>query len=188
MPKKKQQITTVEADSYLDGLYREFHEQVARYAQLTRNHMELQARIELAEKTIHLMRDHLATAIAQTDCAAPRDWGKTFNIVRFVGLRASDACVSLLRERKKLTTHQFLDALNLGMFRFRTNTPLREIHAGLLKQPFVKRRGDTWIWTGPSKEESAALLTARVHLQMNLAKVMKSLDEDAGKETEGKKE
>ena len=145
---------TIEVDGYVDGLYKEFHSQAHRYMELTRHFMEVEARVELAEKNLCLTRDHLAAAIARIDNATPRDWKKTFASVRFVGYRLADACVKLLRERKKLTSQQLLEALNNGMYRFRTNTPLREIHAALLRQQYAKRQGDTWIWRGPKKQET----------------------------------
>lgn len=146
--------TTVESTYFLRGLWTEFHDQVHKYGDLTATLREMEARVELAEKTLCLTRDHLAMTVEKTECAVPNDWGKVFNSVRFVGVRLTDACITLLREHKRLTQTELLENLNSGMFRFRTNAPLREIHAALLRQrQNVKREGDTWIWTGPEHGE-----------------------------------
>jgi len=73
---------------------------------------------------------------------------------RFVGMRLADACLALLREHKRLTHTEMLNALNIGMFRFKTNAPAREIHGAMLRQPYVKRTSDGWIWNGPDDIEA----------------------------------
>ncbi len=139
---------TIEASGYLRGLFTEFTQQVHRYAALTDQLVQLEARIELTEKMVVLTRDHLAMTIEQTDSAAPHDWNATLKRVQFVGCRLVDACLTLLSENKKLAPSEILLKLNLGMFRFRTNAPLREIHAALLRQSSVKRIEDAWVWVG----------------------------------------
>lgn len=156
MPKDgRPKVPTTESDAFLHGLYHEFLDQAKRYQNLTAQLFQLEARVELAEKQLCLTRDHLAMAIERTEGAMPQDWTKMLEIVRFVGVRLAEACVVLLKERKKLTNEELLHALNLGMFRFRTNTPFREIHAALLRQRNVKRMDGGWVWTGPdpSKEQ-----------------------------------
>jgi hypothetical protein len=144
---------SVEANAYLDGLFQEFHRQEQQYLQLTAALHSLEARIELAEKTLSLTRDHLAMTISQTDSATPRDWSRTFKGVRFVGVRLADACMALLQERKKMTPEELLLALNEGMFRFRTNSPQREIHAAMLRQNFAKKQGEQWVWIGKTGQQ-----------------------------------
>ena len=73
--------------------------------------------------------------------------------VRFVGMRLVDACVTVLQEHRKLTPVKLLDAINEGTFRFRTNAPLREIHAALLRHPHVKREGNYYLWSGPKEPQ-----------------------------------
>src|SRR6266566_1949448 len=87
----------LEATAYLRGLFQEFEQQKQRYAALTADLLSLEARIELAEKTLCLTRDHLAMAIEKTDSGVPTDWTKILNRVRFVGMRLADACVALLQ-------------------------------------------------------------------------------------------
>lgn len=140
--------TTTEATAYLGGLFDEFQKQCSNYHELTRQLLALEARIELAEKTLCLTRDHFIVTIAKTECAMPNNWNKLFRGVRFVGVRLADACKVLLREHKKMTPEEILNGLNSGMFRFRTNSPLREIHAALLKQSFAKKTGVTYGWIG----------------------------------------
>lgn len=145
--------TTSESTAFLGALNSEFKTQVERYHDLTTNLIQAEARVELAEKQLCLTRDHMAMVIAKTEGVVPRDWEATLKRVRFVGLRLADACIAVLRERKQATAEELLDELNEGMFRFRSNTPFREIHAALLKQQNVKRAKDGWIWIGPTEDQ-----------------------------------
>jgi len=144
---------SMESTSFLGGLFRELHEQVHKYQGLTQELLSLEARIELAEKQLCLIRDHFEMTIDKTESALPNDWQKIFQSVRFVGVRLGDACQVLLRERKKLTPQQFLRGLNEGMFRFRTNSPLREIHAALLQQTWAKKAEDSYVWMGNPEQQ-----------------------------------
>jgi hypothetical protein len=151
--KNDRNLISTESDAYLSGLYQEFSGQVKRYHDLTAELLSLEARIELAEKTLSLTRDHLAMTIARTDSATPRGWDETLKSARFVGVRLADACMLLLQENKKMTLQELLIGLNKSMYRFHTNSPLREIHAALLRQPWVKKVGQTWTWTGNAEQQ-----------------------------------
>jgi hypothetical protein len=156
MPKPKKApkaLITTEATSYLDGLFHEFHKQTHQYHELTKQLLSLEGRIELAEKTLCLTRDHLAMAIERSDSAGPKDWDEVFKSVRFVGIRLADACQTLLQKHGRLTPQAILSGLNLGMYRFRTSSPLREIHAALLRQSFVKREGQHYVWIGRREQQ-----------------------------------
>ncbi len=153
---------TAESSAYLGGLFQEFHHQSHNYHELTRQLLSLEARIELAEKTLCLTRDHFAMTIEQTECAPPHDWDQILRSVRFVGVRLAEACKVLLQENKKMTPEEILTGLNHGMFRFRTNSPLREIHAALLKQSFAQKTGATYTWIGsPETQMPFRLRTAK---------------------------
>jgi hypothetical protein len=158
----KAKTTTSESTAFLNALNHEFVDQVQRYHELTNQLLQIEARVELAEKQLCLTRDHLAMVVAKTEGAMPHDWESTLKQVRFVGLRLADACVTLLRERGKLTAEQFLDELNAGMFRFTSNTPFREIHAALLKQRNVKRTKEGWAWTAPKEDPTGLELMKRI--------------------------
>jgi len=155
--KKPKQPPTTEAVSWVGGLYQEYAEQLVRYNALTANLFSLQARVELVEKNLCVTRDHLALALEKSEEPMPEPWKKALSDARFVGMRLADACLTLLRERKKLTHTEMLNALNLGMFRFRTNSPAREIHGALLRQPYVKRTSDGWMWNGPDIIEAQVM-------------------------------
>ncbi len=139
---------TLEATSWLEGLAVEFQEQVKRHSALTKQLLQLDARITMSEKALCAMRDQLQLGIAESDSVLPRDWEPTIQSVRFVGVRLVDACLTLLQERKRLTPQELILGLNAGMFRFRTNSPLREIHAALLKQRMARKLGGAWVWVG----------------------------------------
>lgn len=150
-PSKPQpvKLMTTEAMSYLSGLHDEYEEQLGRYHSLTAELHSLQARVELVEKNLCVTRDHLAMAIEKSDEDVPKEWKQRLIKARFVGMRLADACLWLLKTHKRMTYVDLLNHLNVGMFRFRTNAPAREIHGALLRQPYVKRVSDGWMWTGP---------------------------------------
>ncbi len=154
-PKKLQHPQTTEATAFVHGLLEEFADQVHRYHEMTAHLLEMEAKVELAEKQLRVVRDHFAQVVQRTQGALPRDWTRLLNSVRFVGSRLADACLAVLRERKEVAHQELLDALNLGMYRFRTNTPLREIHGALLRQPQVERMDEGWRWTGPDGGQTA---------------------------------
>ena len=151
---RKRHPPTSEAHAFIGALHEEFSQQVTRYHSLTENLLDMEARVELAEKQLCLTRDHLAMVIEKTDGAVPHDWKKISDKVRFVGVRLADACIALLKEHKKMTPQELLDALNHGMYRFRTSSPYREIHGALLRQRHVKRtEDDAWAWEGPDEDQ-----------------------------------
>ncbi len=144
---------TMEATSYVRGTFDEFQEQVAKYKYLTSQLLTLEAQIDLNEKTLCLHRDHLQDTINNTEGAVPHDWEKVFQGVRFVGVRLADACKAVLQEKKKVTNDELLEELNEGMFRFRTNAPLREIHAALMKPTFAKKTSTGYQWIGTTEQQ-----------------------------------
>lgn len=147
LPIRPKKMPTLEVDGYLSGLYAEFAQQVEHYAELTHNMLALQARVEIAEKNLRVTRDHLALCVERAkQVTIPPNWTKTLQHVQFVGVRLADACVVLLREHKRMAPEQIFHELNTRMYRFRTDTPLREIHGALLRHPFVSRDGKDWVW------------------------------------------
>jgi hypothetical protein len=67
MPKKVAKTITLESGAYLNGLFQDFAKQISRYKGLTGHLMDIEARLQLAEKTLCLTRDHLALALAATE-------------------------------------------------------------------------------------------------------------------------
>lgn len=143
-------------------MYETFKENVDRYAALTKHEREIQARLELAEKTVCLTRDHLVDTVRQAEGAAtPADWQPLLNDVRFVGVRLVDACLTALREKKRLSPEELLINLNAGSYRFRTTSPLREIHAAMLRQRRARKVGNDYVWAagGETVEMRPRLVT-----------------------------
>jgi hypothetical protein len=158
---QKRRSSTNEAVSFIRGLHAEFSEQLSRYTDLIAHLFELEARIEVVEKNLIVTRDHFALAITNCEERVPSEWTSELARSRFVGVRLADACMALLRERKRMTQDQMVDALNMGQFRFRTNSPAREIHAGLLAhKKNVKRVADGWVWVGEDDTQSVLPLRA----------------------------
>ena len=184
MPKKARETTsekqvraevlpkfpTHESTSYLMGVFNEFHKQVKSYQDLTGELLSLEARVELAEKMLCLARDHFEMTVKQTESAFPNDWERVFRSVRFVGVRLAVACADLLKEKKKMTLQELLDGLNAGMFRFRTNAPMREIHAALLRQPSVKKTGGTYVWKGEGDQMKFRVVRKRTRPSLVMEK------------------
>lgn len=150
-PKHPEATDTSEAVGYLEGLHQEFQEQLHKYLALVHQQMQLQARVELAEKLVCVTRDHFVMATQSTEGTLPRDWSDTFAAARFVGVRLSDACVDLVRQHNRLSPENLLCYLNNGQYRFRTNAPLREIHGALLKQASVSKDGQDYVWAGEQR-------------------------------------
>jgi len=170
---------TYESTAYLNGLFTQFNEQKKKYHILIGQLMGLEAQTELAEKTLSLARDHFAMTVEKTQDAIPTDWSDDLNSVRYVGIRLADACTNSLREHKKMTPEQLLRDLNNGMFRFRTNSPLREIHGALLRHPHVKREKGAYVWIAPPDAE-------QIKMRLRVAQrewVAPETKEDANSET-----
>lgn len=150
---------TAEANAHISGVYFEFSESIKRYNHLMAESLNLNARLQIAEKMLCLVRDQLQLTVVQAGCAAtPLDWEPAFAEVRFVGVRLTDACMTLLQERGKLSPENLLQGLNGGMFRFRTRSPLREIHAALIQQRSrVKKIGNEYVWAGGGEQISMRL-------------------------------
>lgn len=139
-------LHTMERDAFVQGLFNELNDQIKRYKGIVHQLSELKARVMIVERNLRLTREHLRMVLGQTEEEVPTDWEKKLDTVKFVGTRLGDACVEIMRTHKKLPMNEIVKALNNGQFRFRTSTPLREINAALLRQPYVKREGEYWVY------------------------------------------
>ena len=137
---------TVERRAFLDGLLQELNHQMGRYIGLVGESARIQAQMTIVERNLQLTRDHLKVVLSNSEDEVPPDWEKTLHKIRFVGTRLGDACVQVLRENQRLTRQEMLRELNRGQFRFRTGSPLREINAALLRQPYITKDGDYWVY------------------------------------------
>jgi hypothetical protein len=149
-------VATLERIHFILGLHQEVVGQYNHYTHLLRELMQLEAQVEITERSLRVMRDHMLEAIQDCECPEgelPEGTAEMFHHMRFIGRRAAEACLEVLREKKTLTVNELLEELNQGMFRFRTASPEREINAALLRQPHVKREDDRWIYVGPAEEK-----------------------------------
>ena len=144
---------SLERHKFVDGLYAEFDRHYHYYLRLVGQTLELQGRLNVAERNLVMTRDYLMTMLGETEEEVPEDWDAVLKKIRFVGVRLGNACLEILAEKKSLTTDDLQRHLNTGQFRFRTGSPLREIHAALLRQPKVKREDDRWVYKkrGPKR-------------------------------------
>lgn len=152
-------MPTLERAAYLKGLYSELDRQRIHYVSLLSEWHEIQGRMEVAERSLANTRDHLYSYLADDKLEGfedmPADWILTLGRVRFVGARAADAIVAVLRTSSEpVTTKELLRALNESNFRFRTTTPLKEIHAATMRHPRIRREGDKWVYE-PAADEAA---------------------------------
>ena len=125
MSEEDQLDPSLEEVAYVQGVYKAFRKQVNEYAVLIEQLLELQGKVVLAEKQVKVARDHLCMVIERTGGVAPKDWDTTLASVRFVNMRLAEACLALLEENRVMTTKQLIRALDHGMYRWRTNTPIR---------------------------------------------------------------
>jgi len=139
-------MTTLESVSYVKGVYQAFHKQMKEYVGLTEKLLGLQGQIVLAEKQLQIARDHLCMVIEKTPGVMPPNWDQTLKAIRFVGLRLAKAALQVLSENGHMTTDELIQALNDGMYRWRSNSPARELNAALLRQADVTRNDDTWTY------------------------------------------
>ena len=142
---------TLERRAFVEGLFAELTDQLSHYLELVGQQANLTARLTIAERNLKLTRDHLQAMMASTHEELPDDWRSVFRQVRFISVRLGDACIEVLKEQGPLTTEELVGHLNAGQFRFRTGTPLREVHAALLKQQ-VKKHKDHWRYVGPKAQ------------------------------------
>jgi len=145
-------MVALEPSSYVKGVYAAFHKQTDEYEKLTGLLLSLEDNIAIAEKQLQVTRDYLRVVIEQTAGAAPPNWDETLKGVRFVGVRLVDACLQILREQNELTTAELIEGLNHGMYRWRSNSPAREMNAALLRQKSVTRQDDMWIYKDVEEE------------------------------------
>ena len=89
--------TTLESNAYLSGMLNEFQAEVGHYQELSGKIMEFEARLELTEKKLSLIREHLAMAIRTTEGSHSSMFAQFVDMsskVRFVGVRLVDACTT----------------------------------------------------------------------------------------------
>ena len=140
---------SIERQGYVQGLFLEMNTLLAHYQGLVEQISELQARIMITERNLCLTREHIRMVLGKTDEEVPTDWEDALNKIRFVGARLGDACVQIIQEKETgATLQEIVDLLNLGQYRFRTGTPLREVNAALLRQPNVLKKDDCWLYRG----------------------------------------
>ncbi len=146
-------MPTLERRAFVEGLFHELDEQLRRYSGLIDKLFQLEARVQVNERTLKATRDHLLAALNDVGEEVPDNWESVLCRVRFLGMRLADACVEILKERGSVTMEELREELDNGMFRFNTPTPMREINAALLRQQHVRREGDRWVYESPASEE-----------------------------------
>ena len=156
--KKEERQASLEEHSYYKGLVDEFVDEKHHYMGLVHQLMELEARVELAEHRLSLTREHLLHRADINPLWMPKNWQEEMFSVRFVGVRLVDACLRVLSELRSATSEELIQALNNGGFRFRSNTPGREVHAALIKQTAsVAKNGDKYVYKGERRPHVLAV-------------------------------
>lgn len=142
---------TLEEHSYIDGIWKEFLSEKVHYKQLVAQLMGLQGQVDLAEGRLRLTRDHVVRRFSDSPLLAPPHWEDEMRSVRFVGVRIGEACLTVLSEMGRATSEELADALSHGDFRFRTNSPLREVHGAMIRQQDAIREGGMWVYQGAQR-------------------------------------
>ncbi len=139
-------------------------EVVTSYEELERDRLNLeaaQARYDFTKRQVMLARDRyrsewdFPTSLfdfpdhIEIDRQEAGHFVWVMNRIRFMGLPIGQACRIALGELKLSTTEALVSTLEDGGFSFSTTSPSREIHAALMKQPWVKRSpGGEWEYVG----------------------------------------
>ena len=148
---KKASAPSLERQAFVDGLFHELDTQLHHHLKLVEQYSRLSAQIMISERTVRMTRDHLNWVLTRSEDAVPLGWNEVLAKVRFIGMRLGDACMRLLEEYGTLTSDEMRKKLDMGQFRFRSGSPLREINAALLRQSNVKKEEDRWTLKGGKK-------------------------------------
>ena len=148
---------SLERQEFVEGLFEELHQQLHQHKQRVAEVSRLRGRIEVGERALIAAREHLLAVLESTaDEHVPDGWPEVLAEVRFVGVRLGVACADLLEEHGPLTTEELHAHLNSGQFRFRSSTPLREIHGALIRNSRARKDDDRWHYVPPEEEAVAS--------------------------------
>ena len=123
----------------------ELRERAERYAAAAAEAERLERRIAQGERRLAAAGEHLLSALEADGAEAPAAWRSALLRARMAGASAGEACAILLAEHGPLTTSGLRTELERAGFRFRGATPLREIHAALIRNSRVRRDGARWV-------------------------------------------
>lgn len=148
---------SLERQEFVHGLFEELNGQLEHHLELVGELSRIQGRLEVGERALTATRDYLLAALESTaDEHVPGDWREILDQVRFVGVRLGVACADLLEEHGPLTTEELHAHLNSGQFRFRSSTPLREIHGALIRNSRARKEDERWHYVPPEEEAMAS--------------------------------
>lgn len=138
---------SAERVGFVGGLFNALQDLLHTHTHIVLELGEIQGRFDISERNLRATRDHLLATVESSGEHVPKDWRKVIDQVRFLGARLGDAAIEVLKnEDDPCTLSEIHDVLNNGGFHFRTGTPLREIHAALIRQPGAKRDPETDTW------------------------------------------
>ena len=122
----------------------ELRERAERHAAAAAGAALLERRIARGERRLAAAGEHLLAVLEADGIDAPAGWRDALLRARMAGASAGKACAIMLQEHGPLTTAGLKTMLERAGFRFRGATPLREIHAALIRNSRVRRDGDRW--------------------------------------------
>ena len=123
----------------------ELRERAERHAAAVAEAERLERGVAQGERRLAAAGKHLLSALEAEGIDAPAGWRDALLRARMAGASAGEACAILLEEHGPATTAGLKTMLERSGFRFRSATPLREIHAALIRNARVRRDGALWV-------------------------------------------
>jgi hypothetical protein len=90
--------------------------------------------------------EHLAHPDPLSEGVIPLELSHVLETVQYLGFSLKAACRWVLEGFGAASAEEIADRLEEGGFQFKSDVPVREVHAALLKQPWAKKNQETGMW------------------------------------------
>jgi hypothetical protein len=106
---------------------------------------------EFAERRLVLAKERFYLELRahpepQSEGLLPRDLDEVISSVQYMGDSIKSACKWVLGAWMAASSEEIADRLEEGGFQFKSDVPVREVHAALMKQPWAKKNQATGMW------------------------------------------
>ncbi len=127
-----------EIRNILDYLSERISEAESNLSDLAKEKANIEERIKAAEQELQIIRSFYNVEAERLGIAPEVATTGPSSRTRFVGRWARDACHAVLRENKRMTKDEIVEALRKGGFDFEGKSPLRVVHFALIRDPHVR--------------------------------------------------